>query len=590
MHMSVKVCRAAALWIFVWMAAVSSVEAQTSLPSPWTSRDIGSPAIAGSTTFAPPSSLTLRAAGADIWGSSDQFHFVYVPVPGDVDVRARVDSIAGTSTWAKAGVMIRASLTAESAHAFTLVSYSKGLAFQRRPATGGLSVNTAGELAGAPRWVRLVRLGTQVTSYSSVDGVTWTTIGSDTIQLGATAYVGFAATSRNAYALGTATLSQAVLSVPSTLPDGQASADIGSPAIAGSASFSGDTYTITGAGADIWGTADQFHYVYQQAAGDIDVKVRIASVSYADRWSKAGVMIRGSLQPDSAHAMAIVSAGRGYAFQRRGVDGGTSAGTSGSNGVPPGWVRLKRSGSLITAYQSADGVTWTVIGSDAIALNDQVYVGIAVTSHAPAAATTIKADSFRVVQSAPAPPPNQPPTVSLTTSGTTFTAPASIALTAAASDPENQLARVEFYSGTTLLATDTAAPFAFSWSNVAAGSYAVRAVAYDSAGANASSATITVTVTAATLAAPTSVVFTKSADHALVSSYALDVFANGANPATASPVASSNLGKPAPATNGDITVNRATFFAALAPGTYVATVSALSANGNSRSATITFTR
>ena len=55
-------------------------------------------------------------------------------------------------------------------------------------------------------------------------------------------------------------------------------------------------------------------------------------------------------------------------------------------------------------------------------------------------------------------------------------------------------------------------------------------------------------------------------------------------------MASSNLGKPAPATNGDITVNRATFFAALAPGTYVATVSALSANGNSRSATITFTR
>ena len=591
MHISEKVCRVAALWIFVSLAAVNAVHAQSSLPAPWASSDIGSPAIAGSISFVPPSSVTIRAAGADIWGTSDQFHFVYVPIPGDVDVRARVDSIAGTATWAKAGVMIRSSLSAGSAHAFSLVSYSKGLAFQRRPASGGLSVNTAGEMAGAPRWVRLVRVGNLVTSYSSVDGVTWATIGSDTIQLGATAYVGIAATSRNAYALGTAAFSQVSLALPSSLPDGQANADVGSPSLQGSASFSGGTYTITGAGADIWGTSDQFHYVYRQATGDLDVKVRIASVSYTDRWSKAGVMIRESLQPDSAHALALVSAGKGYAFQRRDSEGATSVGTSGTNGAPPGWVRLKRSGSLITAYQSVDGVNWTTIGSDSIVTSDQVYVGIAVTSHNPAAATTVKADNFSVVESASAPPPaNKPPSVSLSTNGTTFNAPAAITLTAAASDPENQLARVDFYSGTTRLSSDTVAPYAFSWSNVAAGTYAVRAIAYDQAGANVSSATITITVKAASVSAPTTVVFTQSVDHASVSSYLLEVFANGANPATATPVASSNLGKPTPATNGDITVNRATFFSALAPGSYVATVSAITSSGSSRSSIITFTR
>src|SRR3989337_2110113 len=128
MHLRAKVCRLAALWILVSVACANVVHAQSALPAPWVSRDIGSPAIAGSASFTPPASLTIKAAGADIWGSSDQFHFAYVPVPGDVDVRARVDSIAPTATWAQAGVMIRSSLTAGSAHAFALVSYSKGLA------------------------------------------------------------------------------------------------------------------------------------------------------------------------------------------------------------------------------------------------------------------------------------------------------------------------------------------------------------------------------------------------------------------------------------------------------------------------------
>ena len=75
-----------------------------------------------------------------------------------------------------------------------------------------------------------------------------------------------------------------------------------------------------------------------------------------------------------------------------------------------------------------------------------------------------------------------------------------------------------------------------------------------------------------------------------VTSYRLDLFASAANPATATPVATSDLGKPAPAANNDITVNRATWFAALAPGTYQATVSAISASGSSRSTSITFTR
>ncbi len=70
-------------------------------------------------------------------------------------------------------------------------------------------------------------------------------------------------------------------------------------------------------------------------------------------------------------------------------------------------------------------------------------------------------------------------------------------LTASASDPENRLSKVEFYNGSTLLASDTSAPYSFTWSSVPAGSYSVRAVAHDSDGASTTSATVSVTVTGA---------------------------------------------------------------------------------------------
>jgi hypothetical protein len=88
------------------------------------------------------------------------------------------------------------------------------------------------------------------------------------------------------------------------------------------------------------------------------------------------------------------------------------------------------------------------------------------------------------------------------------------------------------------------------------------------------------------------VVFGASPDHAttLVASYLLEIFANGANPSTAPPIASSDMGKTAPAANGDITIDRTTFFTALPVGTYVATVSSVGPGGKGRGAPVTFSR
>ena len=99
-----------------------------------------------------------------------------------------------------------------------------------------------------------------------------------------------------------------------TLPSPWVSTDIGNPQIAGRSTYSSGTFTITGSGSDIWGTSDQFHFVYRPITGDVEIVARIVSITTnAHRWSKSGVMIRESLTAQSRHAMMIGSAAAGYA-------------------------------------------------------------------------------------------------------------------------------------------------------------------------------------------------------------------------------------------------------------------------------------
>jgi hypothetical protein len=105
-------------------------------------------------------------------------------------------------------------------------------------------------------------------------------------------------------------------------------------------------------------------------------------------WAKSGVMFRATLDANSAQASTLVSAASGVAFQRRATTGGTSVSTAGSTATPPHWVRLDRSGDLFTAYESNDGTTWTVVGTETIVMPQSLYVGLAVSSHNNTTATT----------------------------------------------------------------------------------------------------------------------------------------------------------------------------------------------------------
>ena len=98
-------------------------------------------------------------------------------------------------------------------------------------------------------------------------------------------------------------------------------------------------------------------------------------------------------------------------------------------------------------------------------------------------------------------------------------------------------------------------------------------------------------MTTAASTPPRLVVFTASIDHATaVTSYRLDVFTSTANPNTATPVATANMGKPTPDANNDITSDQSALFNSLAPGNYIATVTAIGPGGSTRSSTVPFTR
>jgi predicted amidohydrolase/regulation of enolase protein 1 (concanavalin A-like superfamily) len=375
--------------------------ASSSLPAPWSSQDIGAVGVAGNASGS-DGRFTVQGSGADIWGSSDAFRFVYQPLTGDGTIVALVSALSNTDVWTKAGVMIRASLAAGSAHAIMAVSAAKGLAFQRRPSAGGTSISTSGSAAAAPWWLKISRRGNSITASSSANGTNWTVVGTDTIPMPAQVFIGLALTSHDNSALATATFDAVSVTAGSgSLPAGWTYTDVGAVGAAGSGSESGGTFTVKGAGADTWDTSDAFGYAATTLTGNGQITARVASVQNVSTWTKAGVMVRDGLTAGAAHAFMIQTPTtiKGTAFQRRAVANAATTSGAGPAVAPPYWVRLARSGNTFTASVSPNGTTWTVVGADTIAMGATVDVGLAVSSHVAASLATATFDNVTITPS-----------------------------------------------------------------------------------------------------------------------------------------------------------------------------------------------
>jgi hypothetical protein len=178
-----------------------------------------------------------------------------------------------------------------------------------------------------------------------------------------------------------------------------ATADIGAVAAAGSATHSSGTYTLQGSGADIWNASDEFRYLYMPITGDTTIVARVATLQNTNAWAKSGVMIRESLAANSRNAYVAVSGSNGVTFQRRTSTGGSTVSTKVSGLSAPYWVKLVRSGNNFSAYRSANGTSWSQIGTTiSISMSSSAYVGLAVTSHVDGVLCTSTVDNVSVSQ------------------------------------------------------------------------------------------------------------------------------------------------------------------------------------------------
>ncbi len=561
----------------------------------WNCADVGNPAQSGSQSLS-GGSWTVTGGGADITGTSDQFHFLYRSMAGDGSGSARGVSQSAPSTNAKAGVMLRQTLDAASPYYALLASPGSGIKVQVRTTQGGTTTKLANPTGAMPVYLKVTRAGDTYTAYTSGDGVSWTLVAGssitftmpttllaglavnphnatglsavvfDTVQIGSgppppppapvisnvqvtgisassatiswttstpassqvlygtTASYGAstaneptlvrshsqtlsglaasttyhfteistdaanqtathadatitttsaappppppvisnvqasttstgatitwttstAASSQVLYgataAYGTATATDPTLvtghsvalaglapgttyhdqpvsvdgfgqqaaSSDATFTTATASlscpslwscADVGSPALNGSESLSGGSWTVRAGGADIYGTADQFHFAWQTLPGDGSVSAHVISQTNTSSWAKAGLMLRATTDAGSLNYAVFITPGNGITVQYRNTLNGTTAKLTTMAATAPLYLKASRSGTTFTAYSSSDGSTWTLIAGSArtlASITGPLLAGMAVTSHNAGAICTVVIDTVVV--------------------------------------------------------------------------------------------------------------------------------------------------------------------------------------------------
>jgi ABC-type transport system involved in multi-copper enzyme maturation permease subunit len=129
---------------------------------------------------------------------------------------------------------------------------------------------------------------------------------------------------------------------------------------------------LTGPGGEA--VTDGFYFVHQPLgpAGSLTVRVADLTGSGLQPWSKAGIIIKASIVPGSAYAAMMVTGGHGVRMQWD-----YTQDTAGLPGPGPRWLRLARSGAVLSGYDSADGTHWRKVGTATLAgLPSTVQAGL----------------------------------------------------------------------------------------------------------------------------------------------------------------------------------------------------------------------
>ncbi len=155
------------------------------------------------------------------------------------------------------------------------------------------------------------------------------------------------------------------------------------------------------AGTDIWDVADEFRFGYKTLSGNGSIVTRVESLGNTDPWAKAGVMIRETLDAGSTFAAVYITPGNGCRYQARletdaAAVSDTAVATDEQIAVTaPQWIKIERSGNAFHGYYSADGENWTAMSwnPQTIAMSNNAYIGLAVTSHSSGTLTSAEFSS-----------------------------------------------------------------------------------------------------------------------------------------------------------------------------------------------------
>jgi hypothetical protein len=177
-------------------------------PRDWTQRGVkelsiwfrGNPASVGGFAEGPAGTYTMTAAGADIWDTSDEFHYAFKMLTGPGTITASLESLENTHGFAKAGLMVRSTLGPESANAALLLTPANGVRFQYRSSDGGATDRDFVSDLVAPLWLKLERdVAGNFRGYYSSDGINFEALDLRVnVSMDSTVYIGLALTSHDA--------------------------------------------------------------------------------------------------------------------------------------------------------------------------------------------------------------------------------------------------------------------------------------------------------------------------------------------------------------------------------------------------------
>lgn len=183
----------------------------------------------------------------------------------------------------------------------------------------------------------------------------------------------------------------------SRLPAGWRSDDVGSPDLSGSSRFENGTWVVTGAGENIWGSADEFQYAHKYVNGDVEMIARVDSMDNTHAWAKGGLMVRSGLGESAPFAAVYNTPGNGVMFEWRSYYRGAPKSVTVDVPAGPIWLKLVRRGNSFAAYYATDGQAWTRIGpAQSVVMPGVVQAGMVVTSHDVNRRATARFSNVRV--------------------------------------------------------------------------------------------------------------------------------------------------------------------------------------------------